>query len=105
VQIIEIKNIPLTPHIIINLYIPTHQEDLALIPIIQENIKKIIHEKSSHSIILLGDFSTNIKFIGRYNYHTWNPSTKEDHEWTNFTNSLQLTYIPTNTIFTQQHNN
>jgi hypothetical protein len=40
IQIVEIQNKPLKPIIILNIYMPSHQEDITLIPIIKNEILK-----------------------------------------------------------------
>lgn len=56
IQIIEIQNKPLKPIIIIiNIYMPSHQEDIALISIIKNEISHITTTYHTHMIILLGD--------------------------------------------------
>jgi len=101
-QIIEIQNKPHTGFIIINLYMPSHQEDLHLITIIQTQITDIIQTKPSHNIILLGDFNRDIQGIGRHHNNRWRQPDNKDHEWYEFTQNLQLQYIKTNTTYTRQ---
>jgi hypothetical protein len=51
---------------------------------------------------LCGDFNRNIALIGRQNDNLHTPPQEEDIQWRNFTTSLNLEYIPTNTTFCRQ---
>ena len=64
-QIIHIKNYPLQPWVIIHLYMPSHIEDIRLIPTIQKTIKRLIDTHPNHTYILCGDFNRDIALIGR----------------------------------------
>jgi hypothetical protein len=64
-QIIKITNHPLVTYFLIHLYMPTHIEDINLIPIIQTTIFNHIHNNLLSNIIMLGDFNRNIALIGR----------------------------------------
>lgn len=78
-QIIEILNHPLTPHILINIYMPSHLMDLALIATIKDIVQTTITSKQ-----------------------IWSPPKPLDYDWQQFTLSQQLMYIPTNTTYTRQ---
>ena len=43
---------------------PSHIEDLRLIPIIQQTIRTQIDSHPNHTYILCGDFNRDIAFIG-----------------------------------------
>ena len=101
-QIIEIKNAPLAPHIIINMYMPLHPEDIALIDTIKDTIETTILANYAHIIILLGDFNRGINLIGRYNNNEWSQPTPQDLEWHQFITSQQLTYNATSTNYSRQ---
>jgi exonuclease III len=101
-QIIKITNQPLTSYFLINLYMPTHIEDIIHIPTLQTTIFNQIHNNPQSNIILLGDFNRDIALIGRQNGTTNTTPTQLDLEWKQFTNSLHLTYIPTNTNYSYQ---
>jgi hypothetical protein len=92
-QIIKIKNKPLNPITIINIYMPTHPKDIQLIPIMKERICNTINTSQTHTIIVLGDFNRDIKLIGRHNEITWTPPNKDDIEWAKFTKTLKYTYL------------
>ena len=101
-QIIEINNQPLQPWLIIHMYMPSHEEDIRSIPIIQQNITQQITNHPNHIHILCGDFNRDIALIGRQNEYNTTPPQAEDIEWRTFTNNLQLTYIPTNSSYSRQ---
>jgi hypothetical protein len=101
-QIIKINNLPLTPYFLIHLYMPTHIDDIIHIPTIQTTIFNHIHNNPQSKIILLGDFNRDIALIGRHNRTTNTTPTQQDLEWKQFTNSLHLKYIPTNTNYSYQ---
>jgi hypothetical protein len=64
-QIIKILNHPLSTYFLIHLYMPTHIEDITLIPIIQTTIFNHIHNNPLSNIIMFGDFNRDIALIGR----------------------------------------
>jgi exonuclease III len=101
-QNIRINNHPLQPWIILNLYMPSHEEDLHLIPDILDTITLTITQHHNHTIILCGDFNRDIALIGRHHDNDFTPPQEQDRTWRDFTNNLQLTYIATNTSFTRQ---
>jgi hypothetical protein len=100
-QIITITNHPLQPWLFLNLYMPSHDEDLPLILDIQATITQTITQHINHIIILCGDFNRDIALVGRHHDNEFTPPQDQDQAWKDFTNSLQLTYIPTNTLFTR----
>jgi hypothetical protein len=104
-QIIKITNHPLPTYFLINLYMPTHIEDIFLIPIIQTTIFNYIHNNPLSNIIMLGDFNRDIALIGRQYGTTRTTPTQQDLEWKRFTDSLHLLYIPTNTDYSYQGRN
>jgi hypothetical protein len=101
-QNIRITNHPLQPWIILNLYMPSHERDLHLIPDILDTITQTITQHSNHTIILCGDFNHDIALIGRHHDNEFTPPQEQDRTWRDFTNNLQLTYIATDTSFTRQ---
>jgi exonuclease III len=101
-QIIKIVNHPLPTYHLIHLYVPTHIEDIIHIPTIQTTIFNHIHNNPQSNIILFGDFNRDIAFIGRQNGVTNTAPTQQDLEWKQFTNSLHLKYIPTDTNYSYQ---
>ena len=81
---------------------PTHIEDIRYIPIIKQEITQQIAAHPNHTHILCGDFNRDIALIGRHNDLNTTPPQIEDIEWGDFTNSIQLKYIPTNSIYSRQ---
>jgi hypothetical protein len=101
-QVIKITNQPLSTYFLIHIYMPTHIDDITHIPTIQTTIFNHIHNNPQSNIILLGDFNKDIALIGRQNGATNTIPTQQDLEWKQFTNSLHLKYIPTNTNYSYQ---
>jgi hypothetical protein len=104
-QIIKITNHSLSTYFLINLYMSTHIEDIFLIPIIQTTIFNHIHNNPQSNIIMLGDFNRDIALIGKQYGITRTTPTQQDLEWKQFTDSLHLQYIPTNTDYSYQGGN
>jgi exonuclease III len=104
-QIIKITNHPLSAYFLIHLYMPTHIEDIILIPTIQTTIFNQIHNNPLNNIIMIGDFNRDIALIGRQHGNTKTAPTQQDLEWKQFTNSLHLQYISTNTSYSYQGGN
>jgi len=89
-QIIEIVNQPLQPWLLFNLYMPSHEEDIPLIPTIQNTITNQLNLHPNHTCILCGDFNRDIALIGRQNDYHITPPQVEDHLWRTFTTNLAL---------------
>ena len=104
-QITRIANQPLQPWLLINLYMPSHEEDIPLIPTIQNTITNKINLHPNHTYILCGDFNRDIALIGRQNDQQTTPPQLEDHLWRSFTTGLDLSYVPTNIKFSRQGGN
>jgi hypothetical protein len=101
-QIFKIANQPLSTYFLIHLYMPTHIDDVIHIPTIQTTIFNHIHNNPQSNIILFGDFNRDIALIGRQNGAINTAPTQQDLDWKQFTNSLHLKYIPTNTNYSYQ---
>ena len=101
-QIIKINNQPLIPWLIIHMYMPTHLEDTHLIPALKTTITNQINAHPNHMHILCGDFNRDIALTGRQNNYNNTPPQEEDIQWKNFTTTLNLVYIPTNTYISRQ---
>jgi hypothetical protein len=101
-QIIKITNQSLATHLLIHLYMPTYIDDIIHIPTLQATIFNQIHNNPQSHIILLGDFNRDIALIGRQNGATNTTPSQLDLDWKQFTNSLHLIYIPTNTNYSYQ---
>jgi hypothetical protein len=89
-QIIKIKNHPLSTYFLIHIYMPTHIEDTNLISIIQTTIFNHIHNNPLSNIIMLGDFNRHVALIGRQNGTTRTSPIQQDLDWKHFTNTLHL---------------
>ena len=101
-QIIKINNHPLIPWLIIHMYMPTHLEDTCIIPHLKNEITNQITIHPNHIHTLCGDFNRDIALRGRQNNNTNTPPQEEDFQWKNFTTSLNLEYIQTNTSISRQ---
>ena len=66
-QIIRIANQPLQPWLLINIYMPSHEKDPPLIPIIQTTRTKQINAHPNHAYVTCRDFNRNITLIWRQN--------------------------------------
>jgi hypothetical protein len=84
---------------------PTHNDDIALIPTIQTTIFNHVHNNPTSNIILFGDFNRDIALIGKQTGTTKSAPSQQDLEWNQFTNSLHLQYIPTNIDYSYQGSN
>ena len=80
IQIIEINNQPLQPWLLIHIYMPSHDEDIRLIPIIQQNITQQTTSHPNQTQIICGDFNRDIALIGRQNEYNTTPPQVEDIE-------------------------
>ena len=81
---------------------PSHEEDIRLIPIIQQNITQQTINHPNHTHVICGDFNRDIVLIGRQNEYITTPPQAEDIEWRTFMNNMQLAYIPTNSPYSRQ---
>jgi hypothetical protein len=84
---------------------PTHIDDITLIPTIQTTIFNQIHNNPQSNIILVGDFNRDVALIGKQHGATITNPTQQDIEWKQFTNTLYLQYIPTDTNYSYQGGN
>ena len=64
-QAIKITNSPLQQWLVVHLYMPSHQDDLALIPEIYNDITNLTQNHPNHTQILTRDFNRAIVLIGR----------------------------------------
>ena len=101
-QIIKINNHPLLPWLIIHMYMPTHLEDTHPIPYLKTAITDQINAHPNHIHTLCGDFNRDIALTGRKNYNNITLPQEEDIQWKNFTTTLNLEYIPTNSNISRQ---
>ena len=89
----------LKPWLIINVNIPSNDEDLALIPKIQTTIIYQLTSHPNHNITLLANFTRDIALIGKYHNHNEVLPIPIDLQWRNFLTNLRLTYLPTTTTY------
>ena len=101
-QAIMIKNKPITPILLINMYMPTHPQDLHLIQEIQDQIQTLTQSQPTAHIILGGDFNRDILLIGRSHNGTTSPPNPNDYEWARFTQSIGLNIIKNQATHTRQ---
>jgi hypothetical protein len=87
---------------------PTHIEDINLIPIIQTTIFNHIHNNPLNNIIMLGDFNRDIALIGRQHNDTKTAPTQQDldylqtHYIYNISPQTPITHIKVETTTHQQ---
>ena len=84
------------------MYMPTHLEDIHLIPFLNTTITNQIITHPNHTHILCEDFNRDIALTGRQNNNSNTPPQEEDIQWKNFTTNLNLEYILTNTNISRQ---
>jgi hypothetical protein len=56
-QILNIQNLSLKPWLLLNIYMPSHKEDLSFSPKIKHTIMHQITNNQNHNTILLEDFN------------------------------------------------
>jgi endonuclease/exonuclease/phosphatase family metal-dependent hydrolase len=81
---------------------PSHHNNLHLIPSIMQTITQQITYHHNAHIILCGDFNRDIALFGHTEDLITHPPQQTDHHWRHFTQILGLNYIPTNTNYTKQ---
>jgi hypothetical protein len=101
-QIIKINNHPLLPWLIIHMYMPTHLEDTHLIHFLKTAITNQITAHPNYIHILCGEFNRDIALTRRQNNNSNTPPQEKNIQWKNFTTTLNLEYIPTNTNISRQ---
>lgn len=67
---------------------PSHEEDLPLIPTIQNTINKQINAHPNHAYVICGGFNRDITLIGRQNDQQITPPQEEDYQWRSFMDTL-----------------
>ena len=78
-QIIRVANQAFQPWLQINMYMPSYEEDLPLIPNIQNTITHQINAHPCYTYILCGDFNRDVALIGRQNDQQTTPPHYEDY--------------------------
>lgn len=84
------ENKPLPSILLINMYMPSHPEDLHLISIIKTHLIHTIDQYPEHITILGRDFNRDIAMIGRQDQDTHHPPSPKDILWKRFTTYLKL---------------
>jgi hypothetical protein len=84
------------------MYMPSHFEDLPLLPNIQAAITQQITQHPNYMIILCNDFNRDIAILGRYHSNAHTLPQEQDFVWNTLIHSLNATYIPTTTTYTRQ---
>ena len=92
-QALMIKNKPLTPILLLNMYMPTHPQDAHLLHEIQSQIQKLIRNHHTSHTILAGDFNRDILLKGRSANGISSPPNPDDYEWARFTQNIGLHII------------
>ena len=101
-QTIMIKNKPITPILLINMYMPTHPQDLHLVQEIQSQIQNLTRNHPTYHIILAGDFNRDILLKGRSSNGMSSPPNPNDYEWARFTQNIGLHIINNQASHTRQ---
>jgi hypothetical protein len=81
---------------------PSHPDDLHLIPLIMQTITSQVYGHPNNNIVLCGDFNRDIALRGHTQGSDTIPPQHLNHQWRQFTQNLKFTYIPTNTTYTRQ---
>ena len=84
---------------------PSHQNDLHLIPNILENITTTTNSNRNHIIILGGDFNRDVALIGHTNKNIHTLPNENDHQWHRYITQFNYQYINTNTTYSRQAGN
>lgn len=95
---LHIINKPLTPILLIYIYMSTNVEDLHVIPLLQQTIKQTIDNLTTCYPMLIGDFNRDILLIGRQTSLATSPPS----HWHTFVEEMQLTPIPNTINFSRQ---
>jgi hypothetical protein len=101
-QAIMIKNKPIIPILLINMYMPTHPQDLHLVQEIQTQIQRLITNHPTSHTILAGDFNRDILLKGRSSNGQISPPTLNDYEWAKFKQDIGLNIIDNQASHTRQ---
>jgi hypothetical protein len=101
-QITKLANLPLTSLLLIHLYMPSHPEDLYIMPTILTTITHQINHHLQSNIILSRDFNRDLSLTGCTLNDITEPPHPLDYQWQLFTHNLGLQYIPTDTTYTRQ---
>jgi hypothetical protein len=81
---------------------PSHPEDLHIIPTILTTITHQINHHLQSNIILCGNFNRDLSLTGCILNDITKPPHPLDYQWQLFTRNLGLQYIPIDTTYTRQ---
>ena len=84
-----ISNQLLTPILILHMYMPTHDEDIHVIPLIQQNITQMLNTYSNHFPLLTIDINRTIFLVEHQTRQTTSTPSRKD---------IDLKNIPVNSI-------
>lgn len=84
------------------MYTLVQSKNILLISTIQHAIADQINIHPIHTYILYEDFHRDIALMSKQNYHQITPPQATYYQWNIFTYNLEITYIPTHTIFSKQ---
>ena len=101
-QQFQIHNHLLGSLIIINLYMPTHDDDIHLIPSIQNTIIQTLHKYFITNVLMCGDFNRDIALIGYYFNDQYYPPSELEKLWHTYTTTNNYTHISIDTTYTRQ---
>lgn len=92
-QAILINNKPLKPILLLNMYMPTHPQDIHLTLELQNQILTLKTQHDNHITILAGDFNRDILLKGRTHQGIHTPPNPTDQEWAHFTQINDLKVV------------
>ena len=101
-QDIIINNKPLTPILILNIYMPMHLQDTHFVLEIQNQILILMSQYPNHQTTLIGDFNRDILLKGRTNNDILTPPNPIGQEWAHFTQNNGLDMINNPKTLTRQ---
>jgi hypothetical protein len=101
-QIIYIQNPFYKPWLLLHLYISFQEEDLPLVPKIQNTIDHHITINQQSQILLCDDFNREIALHGTNHNHTQLPPTIVDLQWKNYITNLHLSLVPNLDTYSRQ---
>ena len=101
-QMLTITSQPLNSILILQVYMPTHDEDLHLMPLIQPTIESALNKHPTHLLLLTRDFIRGIFLTSKQCYNTTSTPSREDLKWKDYTNKLDFVLIPNTSHFSRQ---
>ena len=101
-QAILINNKSLKPILLLNMYIPTHPQDIHLIVELQNQILTLKTQHANHLTILAGDFNRDILLKGKTHQGLHTPPNPTDQEWAHFRQISNLKFVHNPCSLTKQ---